>query len=370
MLLTSCDNILYLQVSYVRLDRLLGMIDWASAVIELHHTPIRSGAVICVEPDGSVAWESPRKMHARGSHESSIHVRSIGGDGKGCATHLYIDGNPSKFLQGHNLVGSDDLVSLMWDVFVAVCRIFHLVPTDIERQKVRAGQYRLTRVDYNRMFDLPSRSDVRAWIRAGEFKCKSRHGRPVNKRGTLVFGDGSTHWSIICYCKADEITAGKSHRLPDEINQYAEIHRWLDNKLRVELKLRKKKLKALNLETASSLTPSVLWKLYRDFIGELDMSEQIELKSEEVLNLPNWLRGTYMLWKQGHDLHESLSKATYYRHRAELMQLGIDINIRCDRRDDTNVVPMIRILEAKPASIPSFFYDRNLVHFSTRRVAV
>ncbi len=37
----------------------------------------------------------------------------------------------------------------------------------------------------------------------------------------------------------------------------------------------------MNLEYASQLTPTVLWKLYRDFIGELDMSEQIELKSDE-----------------------------------------------------------------------------------------
>ncbi|MDT4854153.1 plasmid replication protein [compost metagenome] len=155
--------------------------------------------------------------------------------------------------------------------------------------------------------------------------------------------------------------------MPEDFHQYPEIYEWLDNKLRVELRLRSKKLKALGLEMAKSLTPAALWALYRQFIGEIDMSEQIELKSDEVINLPNWLRGTYMLWKQGHDLRDSLSKATYYRHRAELLALGIDINIRCDRRDDSNVIPMIRVLEAKPAAIPSFFFEKKLVHFSTRR---
>ncbi|MDS9606209.1 phage/plasmid replication protein, II/X family [Pseudomonas aeruginosa] len=346
------------------------MIDWIAAMIELHHAPLSSGAVVCIEADGTVAWETPRKMLVRGSHDSTIHIRSVGGDGQGSATHLYIDGNPSKWLQGHNLVGSCDLVALVWDAFQRLCALVGLEPTDFERQKVRAGQYRVTRVDYNRMFELPSRADVRAWLRAGEFKCKSRHGRPVNNRGTLTFGKGSSHWSIVCYCKADEITSGGSHKLPEEFHQYPEIYQWIDNKLRVELRLRSKKLKALNLEYASQLTPTVLWKLYRDFIGELDMSEQIELKSDEVMNLPNWLRGTYMLWKQGHDLRDSLSKATYYRHRTELLALGIDINIRCDRRDDSNVVPMIRILEAKPAAIPNFFFERGLIHKSARQVAV
>ena len=36
--------------------------------------------------------------------------RSVGGDGQGMATHLSLSGNPSKFLQGHNIFGSDDLM--------------------------------------------------------------------------------------------------------------------------------------------------------------------------------------------------------------------------------------------------------------------
>ncbi|HHG6052505.1 TPA: phage/plasmid replication protein [Pseudomonas aeruginosa] len=44
--------------------------------------------------------------------------------------------------------------------------------------------------------------------------------------------------------------------------------------------------------------------------------------------------------------------------------------MRCDRRDDSNVVPMIRILEAKPAAIPNFFFERGLIHKSARQVAV
>ncbi|WP_409937864.1 phage/plasmid replication protein [Pseudomonas aeruginosa] len=56
-------------------------------------------------------------------------------------------------------------------------------------------------------------------------------------------------------CKADEITSGGSHKLPESSHQYPEIYQWIDNKLRVELQLRSKKLKALNLEYASQLTP-------------------------------------------------------------------------------------------------------------------
>ncbi|MCT7418430.1 phage/plasmid replication protein, II/X family [Pseudomonas aeruginosa] len=80
------------------------MIDWIAAMIELHHAPLSSGACVCIEADGTVAWETPRKMLVRGSHDSTIHIRSVGGDGQGNATHLYIDGNPSKWLQDITLL--------------------------------------------------------------------------------------------------------------------------------------------------------------------------------------------------------------------------------------------------------------------------
>jgi hypothetical protein len=53
---------------------------------------------------------------------------------------------------------------------------------------VEQGGYRLSRIDYNLSFELPSRSDVKAWLRAAEFKAKSRHGRPSSKGSTLYFG--------------------------------------------------------------------------------------------------------------------------------------------------------------------------------------
>lgn len=351
------------------------MIDYVAGFIAINHAPLSSGMVVVIEPDGSITRETPRRLVVRGTHEASICVRSTGGDGKGNATHLYIDGNPSKWLQGHNIVGSDNIVALVADTFVRLCSLLSLEPTDFERQAVKQGKWRVTRVDYNEMFELPSRADVRAWLRAGEIKCKSRHGRPRLDKGTLYFGKNSTHWAFKFYCKADEVNKGKSHDLPDEINTIPEVHEWLENKLRAELTLRGKKLKTLTddqgntLEIAAFLTPTVIQGLFRQYLGEIDMSEQLELSTDQLKELPSKVRGTYMLWKAGHDLQNMLANGTYYRHRALLKEFGIDIHVRCDTRPDSNVIPMIRVLEAKPAAIPNFFFERNLVHFSARKSA-
>ncbi|MCT7418431.1 phage/plasmid replication protein [Pseudomonas aeruginosa] len=77
-----------------------------------------------------------------------------------------------------------------------------------------------------------------------------------------------------------------------------------------------------------------------------------------------------MLWKQGHDISNLVARLLIIVIRQVLLGYGIDINIRCDRRDDSNVVPMIRILEAKPAAIPNFFFERGLIHKSARQAAV
>lgn len=99
------------------------------------------------------------------------------------------------------------------------------------------------------------------------------------------------------------------------------------------------------------------------------MTEQMTLSSELLHKLPQRLRSTYVLWTSGEDLRSTLPTRTFYRHRKELMDYGIDITIRKAGDDRSNVVPLVRILEAMPAAIPDWAFDRGLVHHSARRVA-
>ncbi len=343
------------------------MIDWVTAMLPCVHVPIDGGAVLKLAPGGEVAWLTQCGCMVEGSHDANIRVRSIGGDGQGRATHLLVDGNPSKFLQGHNLFGSDDLLALVLDVFRRVVAARQLQPSAEEWQAVEQGDYRLSRLDYNLSFELPSRADVKAWLRAAEFKSKSRHGRPSSKGGTLYFGKSSRRWSIKCYCKGEEIEAPK-HRIPEAL-PVPELAQWADNKLRIELTLRTKELTELNRHYAKSLSPEILRALYFDYLRSLEMNEQIALSTEQLHNLPQRLRSTYILWNAGEDLRDTLPKATFYRHRKELLEFGIDINLRKDIIDRSNVVPLVRVLEAVPVGIPFWALNGGLVHHSARKLA-
>jgi II/X family phage/plasmid replication protein len=119
-----------------------------------------------------------RRRQTTGSYDKHISVKIVGADGQGNATHLWVSGNPSKFLQGHYVFGSDNHVSLMFDTFKVICNQFDFHPTIQEYKDVKLVNYDLGMVDINYSYELPTRADVIAFIRAMEFKVKTRHGIP------------------------------------------------------------------------------------------------------------------------------------------------------------------------------------------------
>jgi II/X family phage/plasmid replication protein len=128
----------------------------------------------------------------------------------------------------------------MYDTFLVLCRALGLSPSLQEVRAVKRGDYPLSMVDINQSYELPTRQDVLAWIRAAEFKSRTRHGRPQMKGGTLYWGKTSQRWALKVYSKGEEIEASK-HQLPDDLLS-TPIPAWADNKLRLELRIKKKQL--------------------------------------------------------------------------------------------------------------------------------
>lgn len=344
------------------------MIDYVSAVIPFVHEPLNGGSVLKVLPTGEIDWESPCRINVRGSHEKDIAVRSQGGDGTGLATELFIDGNPSKFLQGHNIVGSDDLFALVLDTVLSIFFNLGLEVSPDLLYTLRAGEYRFTRIDINYMFELPTISDVKSWLRAAEFKSKTRHGRPFSKVGTVYWGKSSRRWSIKAYSKGEELKAGKSHSLPEHLLA-TPLTDFAQNKLRLEVTLRSKELEKISLRGAQSWSGVDPYKIFAEYATRIEMNEQIALTTKVLNDLPRYLQGTYVLWQTGQNPRELLSKPTFYKHRKALLEHGINIDLAVESVDRSNVVPLIRVLEAVPVGIPGWAFDMGLVHPSAQTVA-
>ena len=205
---------------------------------------------------------------------------------------------------------------------------------------------------------MDSRRDVLSWIRSAEHKGKTRSGKSSRKGDTLYFGQHSRRWSLKFYSKGGELDV---HKLPDELLK-TPLLAHADNILRAELVLRGMELKDKNIQRAKNFTPSFVDALYKEYMSRLEMKSQHKLKNDILINMPRCLQSTYVLWQQGYDLKMTMKESTYYSHWGQLKKYDIDINLPPnDITKMDNVVPLIRVLEAKPAEIPQWAFDLKLV---------
>lgn len=338
------------------------MIDWVKVKIKIRHEPIKSGAFLSINPQGEIEKESLKSIQVEGSYSQKIIVRSVGSDGNGKAEYLECCGNPAKFIQGHNVFGSDDLKALVKEMARILFKALNLEPTEEEQLELDFGDSYLNWVDINYPFELSCQSDVRAWIRAAEFKSRTRSGRPSTKGSTIYWQKHSRRFALKAYSKFDELNSSKKHRLPPEL-QNTRLMEWTENILRIELRLLGKELRKLNINKVNHLPPERVKNIFGEYMKKITLTEQIKLSSQKLMELPNAVRSTYLLWSQGMYPYDILARPTFYRHRKLLLEHGIDISIAVEK-DSSNVIPLVRVLDAKPAKIPDWAYEQGLIYIS------
>ncbi len=318
------------------------MIDWVSAIIPcLHPEPIRGGQFMMVDADGVIESQSDRYLAVEGSFSSKIAVKSLYREaGKeyinpafaatyltNPPSYLYFSGNPTKFLKGHNLYGSTDVIDLMRQTLEQVFDTLNLHPTDRDLSRIRSGQYPLTRIDINEMKSMESQGHALAWIRATSHASRSRHKSGGILRGdTLYFGKNSRRWAMKIYAKGQEIGV-KGHEFPQGLPSRELLTNWAQNKLRWELVIRSPELKKMGLNTAAAFANANLQELFDSYKARVTIPSNEDLAQSVITHLPRQLRSIYVLWKAGEDLRQTFSKNTFYRHRRALLLHGIDISV-------------------------------------------
>ena len=333
------------------------MIDWVSAILPCKHDPSKliSGIVMAFDANDQQEWVVHKKLSVEGSYSSKIQITSH------TENQIYISGNPTKFLQGHNLFGSNDLVGLMGKFFDELLKHedLGLCPDPFQLANIKDGHYELTRVDVNENWHLRNKNEVLAWIRSvGETAFLKHRGAGQFSGDTAYFGKNSRRWSLKCYSKGHELTA-KGHKLPKELAT-PEMLEYADKALRIEGVIRQLELKRRLLNVASNWDIDTAEELLLEYISKLEMSDVYMLKDDVLDSLPPRLRMVYQTWLNGDDLKQILPHNTFYRYKKALREFGIDISTKSPK-EKSNVIPLIRVLEAKPVGIPDWAYEKNLV---------
>lgn len=376
------------------------MIDWLTASVPFEwEKPVNGGQFICVKPDGEIEYQVHRRKMLEGSFSSKVAIRTVK------RGFVEVSGNPSKFLQGHNVFGTDDLCYL---TYLFMRRVSEMVgmPQSPEVQRLWLdGDFDISRLDINYMFPLRDRSEVRAWLRAAQETTRVKwRGRGQCEDGTLYFGKAkkggrASPWSMKLYCKGDELglrdvplnaddwedarsvkvvdlrpsflgeerkpwspdrvdpkpfDSGWGGKLPPDLPFRDRICQWADNKLRIELTLRSQEMKRMGLLRANMWSLNVVREVYSVYLSKLEIGEQVMTAVDDVERLPRSLRRTYNEWKLGVDLRQELPKVTFWRHRKQILDaVGVDIGVLQPK--SATVIPLRRsIVLGAAAEVPDW----------------
>lgn len=345
------------------------MIDWIDAIVPCWHAaPINGGTITRTSQTGKVEWEKGTFRVVRSTWETGVQIKTYHADESAHCTHLLISGNPSKFWQGHNLWGTNDLHGLL------VATLFQLVAMEADSEHGQrlglspsiedvqawiSGAYRVTRADITESFHLESQEQVLHWIRAAESSAylKNRGKGTLKGNSTLEFGKGSRRSRFKIYAKGPEIIAHAESQ--PALANLPHVQAWAAKTLRCELEMRSLGLKHIALSTGENWIAAqyedVLWnpvQLVHERLGNMTMMTTTELSDDVLSSLKPACRMAYLAWNGGADLRANWSKSSFYRTRATLLEHGVDIAVVQDK--DVSRRAIAQILTARPAPVPDW----------------
>ncbi len=348
------------------------MIDWLDLRAPLAHDvsrtgPLYGGEVRSIDDEGEIEWSVGKRMKVEGSYSSSIQVRSsqMKLPSGIIWPAIRISGNPAKWFQGHNIFGSDDASALAMETLLRVCAARHITPSADELDMWRSGVIELLRVDVTRSYDLGTLPRVLNALRSLDQTAHLKYrGRGSYNGHSLLYGKGSRHWSLTLYAKGAEL---EKHRLPDELAGTS-LAAHAQGLLRAEVRMLSQHLHRSGLSWCYSWQDNTSEEQHRLHVDSLSISDAAMIDPEALDTLPPRLRLAYQLWKDGHDLRAILPRRTFYRHRAELLEHGIDLAVKQERAPESNVVPLRTVLHAYPVGVPDWAEGTPL-YFEPRRAA-
>lgn len=331
------------------------MIDWLTATIPCVHKPLPAGRVVSIDTNGTVCWDIPQRLTVRGSHDSNVQLRSSGSlDHLGRATELQFSGNPSKFLQGHNLHGSSDLCGLLAD---SLCVAGRTLRTDLSSgiKAAYEGRFTVSRVDYAVSYRLSDTRTVDAALAGLCHVARGRSGRATTSGSTVYIQQRSRRWSFKFYNKGAEVL---KHQLSEELVAQG-LTDYAQGLLRAELTLRGLELEKLDLRNGAALAQKIS-EIFEQYLDKVDIPMNVKIPSEEIQSLPRALKCTYLQWAAGIDVRPTVSKATFYRHRSELLPRGVDIAVPTPTAGE--VIPMFRTVKGDRENVPSHWHRQGFIH--------
>lgn len=342
--------------------QLVGFCDWVSMYqrhIGVELPKVADGAVMRIDKEGEVETVTLKKSRIEGSFETAVFVRCDG-------ETVWFEGNVSKWGRPDNVFGYTFQQCLA--IINRLLQSLGLPPfTDGEKFITNfKGEPRtcwtgaiVTRLDITSNYATGSKEDAYAYMRHLQGQQASRLKTGTYGEGeTVDFGRGSRRIYVKAYLKGPELRrhAGRSQEgnafEKRPVDPYVmQLADWCDavGLVRVEMTFKATKLHDMGCHYLGGFD---MKQLEIEFEQRSEVLTRGSAEVEQLTELPKALLSTYRMWQAGDDLTAKISRATFYRHRRELLPYGVDIAIK------SNVVPLktrTRVIKLGPVSMPDWY---------------
>lgn len=325
--------------------------DWLS-IYQVHFAGVplvNSGHVFSVDQDGVIQWDVAQKLVHRGSHDTSIRIRSDG-------HRVTLEGNIGRLNRADNLFGYTVLecVQLANKLLAdfGLPPFTDAAPMPMTRKGGEDGGFQavaavITRVDLTCNWSTGSQGNVEQFIRHLQgFKSGRQEPKPYKTTG-VAWGEGSKYWYAKVYDKAGEYfrQCGKKAKAHDPaLFQYM-----LEQGIaRHEIELKSRYLKQNNLWRMSQWGEGMEDRIYALFNDVIQGQTHVD----QYLEIPGRAGELAVAWRDGADLKKRLSTATFYRYRKELLKYQIDISVPSNV---TRLRSRVEVITLSPAAVPSWY---------------
>lgn len=290
------------------------MIDRLHFVIHIgEHSPISETILLEItSEEGEILKTSNKSKKLKASEEvkeTSLLIRSIS-DNKA----LEVITTPNKYIFGHNLYGSSDIMFL-----ITTC-LFKALNEESRPDlldKTKDAEIELRAVDINSML---SHEMVNQYIQTLESRLSTN--LTLDKRINTLYVGSHKH-SDYAYRIYDKFTERKDKKLLAELT--ADQIQYLEDKVRVELILTHRELQKLDLTNPTVWTEETASDTYFNYLEKLKI---MITRNEDLSKLDPTEKGYYCTWRYLGESTDAIfpNKNTATKYRKILKEkLGIDI---------------------------------------------
>jgi hypothetical protein len=309
---------------------------------------LNGGRAVFIDENDEVEYVVDRRAGLEGSFDSRVELRC---DGR-C---IQFSGNIARHNRRDNLFGYD------WPETIrrinSLTNLYSLPPFTsgklfrfADRGWTWTGA-RVSRIDVTCNYSCGSLDGLQAVLRtlAGQHVGRQKGSLTVDG-STVEYGRGSKYVYGKCYAKHAEIRVHRSRKSGSHVAQEVVDFCEQQGILREEFTLKSRFLTQNGLSFLGSVTQGDLVDVY---LARSQFRRFATVKYENFDEMPRHLRATYVSWQRG--FPQGISKATFYRHRKDLLLYGVDISVP----SNVEILPArVRVVDVAALEAPEWYRQR------------